>query len=106
LACKSRSKDTPKPTRHNINFVNYDQSSSDDEPKEVYAVEMVWPAKAKLSSYTSLQPIQRNRQEEVNFTFNVAKCDKIFDELVKSDNIKMTRTIPPADELKRKTYCK
>jgi hypothetical protein len=40
------------------------------------------------------------------FTFNVTKCDKIFDELVKSGNIKMTHTIPPVDEVKRKTYCK
>jgi hypothetical protein len=33
-------------THHSINLVNYDQSSSDDEPKEVHAAEMVWPAKA------------------------------------------------------------
>ena len=45
-------------------------------------------------------------QEEIKFTFNVAKCDKIFDELVKSGNIKMTHNIPPIDELKRKAYCK
>jgi hypothetical protein len=31
---------------------------------------------------------------------------KIFDELVKSGNIKMTHTIPPANELKKKAYCK
>jgi hypothetical protein len=47
-----------------------------------------------------------NQQEEVNFTFNVAKCDKIFDELLKNDNIKLTHTIPPPDELKRRAYCK
>jgi hypothetical protein len=33
LACESQSKDTPKAAHHNINLVNYDQSSSDDEPK-------------------------------------------------------------------------
>jgi hypothetical protein len=49
-----RSKDTPRIARHNINLVNYDQSSSDEEPKEVYAVEMVWPTKAKPSSCSSL----------------------------------------------------
>jgi hypothetical protein len=42
----------------------------------------------------------------MEFTFNVVKCDKIFDELVKSDNIKMTHTISPTDELKRKARCK
>jgi hypothetical protein len=53
-----------------------------------------------------LQPVQKNRQEEVKFTFNVAKCDKIFDELVKSCNIKVTRTIPPLNEIKGRAYCK
>jgi hypothetical protein len=72
----------------------------------VYAAEMVWRAKAKPSSCTSPQPVQKNRPEEIKFTFNVAKYDKIFDELVKSGNIKMTHTIPPTDEFKRKAYCK
>jgi hypothetical protein len=31
---------------------------------------------------------------------------KIFDELVKSGNIKVTRTLPPLDELKRCAYYK
>jgi hypothetical protein len=31
------------------------------------------------------------------FTFNVAKFDKIFDELLKNGNIKLTHTIPPPD---------
>jgi hypothetical protein len=30
-----------------------------------------------------LQPVQKKRQEEIKFTFNVGKCDKIFDELLK-----------------------
>jgi hypothetical protein len=37
LACESRCKGTQKTTRHNVDLVNYDQGSSDDEPKEVYA---------------------------------------------------------------------
>jgi hypothetical protein len=53
-----------------------------------------------------LQPIQQVRQEEVKFTSNVAKCDKIYDGLLKSSNIKINHTIPPIDELKRRTYCK
>jgi hypothetical protein len=35
----------------------------------------------------------------------IAKCDKIFDELVKNGNIKGTHTLPPLDELKRCAYC-
>jgi hypothetical protein len=52
-----------------------------------------------------VHPVQKNKQE-VKFIFNVAKCDKIFDELVKSRNIKLTHIIPPRDELKRRAYCK
>jgi hypothetical protein len=44
--------------------------------------------------------------KKVKFTLNVAKCDKIFDELVKSGNIKVTHTLRPLDELKRCAYCK
>jgi hypothetical protein len=44
--------------------------------------------------------------KEVKFTINVVKCDRIFDELVKNDNIKLTQTIHHIDELKRHSYCK
>jgi hypothetical protein len=48
----------------------------------------------------------KKRQEEVKFTFNVGKCDKIFDELLKNGNIKINHTVPSADELKHRAYCK
>jgi hypothetical protein len=80
--------------------------NSDDESTDVYTTELVWPAQAKPSSCSYLQSIQMNRQEEVKFTFNFAKCDKIFDELLKNGNIKLMHTIPSPDELKRHAYCK
>jgi hypothetical protein len=52
----------------------------------------------------TLKPVHKNQPEEIKFTFDVAKCDKIFDELHKAGCIKMSHTIPPLDELKRKTY--
>jgi hypothetical protein len=67
-----------------------DSSSSGVEPKEVYDAKLLWLAKAKLSAWSSLQLIQKNRQGEIKFTFNVAKCDKIFDELLKNGNIKLS----------------
>jgi hypothetical protein len=54
MVCECRSKDTTRATRHNINLVDYDQNSSNADPKEVCAAEMVWPAKAKPSSCSSL----------------------------------------------------
>jgi hypothetical protein len=44
--------------------------------------------------------------EEVKFTFNVGKCDKIFDELLKNGNIKINHNVPSAVELKHRAYCK
>jgi hypothetical protein len=106
LVCESRSKETTKNIRHNVHIVECDQNSSDDESMEVYAAEMVWLRQTKYSACSSLQPVQKKRQEEVKFTFNVGKCDKIFDELLKNGNIKINHIVPSADELKRRAYCK
>jgi hypothetical protein len=71
--------------------------------KKIQVAELVWPAKAKSSARSPLHSAQK---EKVKFTFNVAKCDKIFDELLKNGNIKMSHTIPPIEELKKCVYCK
>jgi hypothetical protein len=88
LACESRSKEIAKTIRHNVHIVECDQSSSNDESAEVYVAEMVWQKQAKSSACSFLQPVQKKRQEEVKFTFNVGKCDKIFDELLKMATLK------------------
>jgi hypothetical protein len=95
LACESRSKELVKIVHHNIHIVEHNQSSSDNEPKEVCTVEMVWPEQAKSLACSSLHLVQRKQQEEVKFTFNVVKCDKIFDELLKNGNIKIDYTVHP-----------
>ena len=71
-------KDTYKPHRSNTHILDHDSDSLDDDSKEVYAAEFVWPSKAKPGSVPSLKPIQKNRQEELKFTFDVSKCDQIF----------------------------
>jgi hypothetical protein len=88
-----------------VHLVECDPSSSDDKFVDVYTVKLVWPTKAKPLACSFLHPVQKNRHE-VKFTFNIAKCDKIFDELLKSGNINVSQTIPPLDELKRHAYCK
>jgi hypothetical protein len=97
LACESRFKETSKSVAHTIHLVERD--NSDDESADVYTVEFVWPIKTKSSACSSFQPVQKNRQEEIKFTFNVSRCDRIFDELLKNSNIKLTHTIPPMNEL-------
>jgi hypothetical protein len=44
---------------------------------------------------------KRIDKNKLNLLFNVAKCDRIFDEIVKSGII-----LFPIDELKRRAYCK
>jgi hypothetical protein len=100
------SKDSFKHTHRTVNYVDCDFDSSSDESNDVYATEFCWPSKAKSYSCDSLKPVHKNWQEEIKFTFDVVKCDKIFDELHKADCIKMPYTIPPLDELKWKTYCR
>ena len=47
------------------------------------------------SSYASLKPIQKNRKEDIKFTFDVSKCNRIFDEFLHLGHTKITHTIPP-----------
>ena len=102
----NKEKDNFKSRRSNVHVIDYDSDSSDDSDKEIYAAEFVWPSKEKSYSCSSLKPASKGRQEEIKFMFDVSKCDCIFDELLKSRNIKLTHTIPPLEELKRRAYCK
>jgi hypothetical protein len=55
-------------------MVYCDQSSSNDELQDKYATEMVQPKQAKSLVCSSLQSVQKKRQEDVKFMFNVGKC--------------------------------
>jgi hypothetical protein len=89
-----------------VHIIDYDSNSSNDSDKEVYVDELIWPSKEKSYSCSSLKPASKGRQEEIKFTFDVSKCDHIFDELLESRNIKLTHTLPPLNELKWHAYCK
>jgi hypothetical protein len=102
----NKEKNNFKSRRSNVHIIDCDSDSSNDSDKEVYAAEFVWPSKEKSYSCSSLKPASKGRQEEIKFTFDVSNCDRIFDELLKSGNIKLTHIIPPLEELKRRAYCK
>ena len=59
----------------------------------------VWPSAAKPYSCASLKLTQKSRKEEMKFTFNVSKCDRIFDKLLRLEHIKISHIIPPLEEL-------
>ena len=92
--------------RPNTHALEYHSDSSDDESKDVYAAKFVLSPNDKPSTCASLKPISKNRHDEVKYTFDVSKCDRIFDELARLGKIKFSHTIPLVDELKRRAYCK
>jgi hypothetical protein len=102
----NKEKDNFKSRRFNVHIIYYDFDSSNYSDKEVYAAEFIWPPIEKAYSCSSLKSTIKGRQEEIKFTFDVSKCDRIIDEFLKSGNIKSTHTIPPLDEFKRHAYCK
>jgi hypothetical protein len=63
-------------------FLSNNVDASDDESGNVCATEFAWSSKDKAHTCASLKPIHRNQRDEMKFTFNVSKCDKIFDELL------------------------
>ena len=71
-----------------------ESNCSNDEGKDVYAAEFAWPSNNKSCTYGSLKPIQKNQQDNIKFTFDVSKCDRICDELNKSGHIKLSHVIP------------
>ena len=52
--------------------------SSDVENSEIYAAEFVWSSSDKPSTCASLKPIPKNRHDEIKYTFDVTKCDRIL----------------------------
>jgi hypothetical protein len=102
----NKEKDNFKSCRSNVHIIDYDSVSLNNSDKEVYVAEFVWPSKEHSYSRSSLKPTSKGRQEEIKFTFDISKCDRIFDELLKSGNIKLTHTISPLEDLKKRAYCK
>jgi hypothetical protein len=108
LAIECRSKEYQENHKHHhssMHTLECNSDYSDDESKDVYATEFIWPSQAKSYTCSALKPIHKNWQEE-KFTFDVSKYEKIFDELYKNGYIKITHTIPLLEELKRRAYCK
>ena len=108
LAVESRSKESQESHRHHrssVHALECNSNCSDDESNDVYAAEFAWPSQAKPFTCSALKPIQKNRQDE-KFTFDVSKCERIFDELYRIGYVKMSHTLPSLEELKRRAYCK
>jgi hypothetical protein len=94
-----------KVKRH-VHLLNHEYDNLNDCGEDVYAAEFTWSSKDTPHTCASLKPIHRNQQDEMKFTFDVGKCDKIFDELLSIGKIRLSHAIPPIDDLKKHAYCK
>jgi hypothetical protein len=63
-------------------MVKYSSESSDDEQADMCVAEWNWTSKSKPFVCSSLKAASKSQQDEMRYTFDVAKCDKIFDYLL------------------------
>jgi hypothetical protein len=89
-----------------VHVIKHSLDSLSDESNEVLTAKFVWPSKAKSLTCDALKPTHKKRHDDIKYTFDIAKCDNFFDELHKGGYIKFSHTLPPLEELKRRSYCK
>jgi hypothetical protein len=63
-------------------MVEYSSESSDNEEVIMCVDEWNWGSKSKPFVCSSLKPASKSWQEEMCYTFDIAKCDRIFDYLL------------------------
>jgi hypothetical protein len=68
--------------KRHVNMVEYDSESSDDEDADMCVTECNWGSKCKPFICSSLKPALKIWQDEMRYTFDIAKCDRIFDYLL------------------------
>jgi hypothetical protein len=90
---------------HHMHFL--EDESDDEDGNEICVAEWVEKPGGKPISCSFLKPNER-RRDEMRYTFNVSKCDHLFDLLLRGGVIQLTEghVIPSADILAEKTYCK
>jgi hypothetical protein len=99
--------DKSRNERH-VNTVKYSSESSDDEEDDICIAEWSWGSKSKPFVCSTLKPTSKSRQDEIRYTFNVAKCDRIFDYLLQEKQVKLPsgHVLPSPEQLKKHAYCK
>ena len=81
ISAESRLKeshDAYKSNCHIVHVIGDHSNFSDDENREVFPAEIKWPTENKMVTCPSLKPIHKNQGDEIKFTFDSSKCDRIF----------------------------
>jgi hypothetical protein len=84
-----------------------DEEADDEEGNKNCIAKWVEKPGDKPISWSFLKP-NRGWREEMRYTFDMSKCDHLFDLLLRGGVIRLTKghIIPNADILAKKTYCK
>jgi hypothetical protein len=84
-----------------------EEEADDEEGNEICVAEWAEKPGDKPISCSFLKP-NRGWREEMRYTFDMSKCDCLFDLLLQGGVIQLTEghVIPSADILVKKTYCK
>jgi hypothetical protein len=84
-----------------------DENPVSDGDTEVCVAEWIDAPKGKhvACSFLKLGP---GKKDEMRFTFDVSKCDKLFDMLLQNNIIRLKggHVIPTSEQLAWKKYCK
>jgi hypothetical protein len=72
-----------------INIIEYGSESSDDDEADMCVTEWSSVSKSKPFVCSSLKLASKSRQDEIHFTFDVTKCDRIFYYLLQEKQIKL-----------------
>jgi hypothetical protein len=91
--------------KHHVHYV--DDEVKDEEGNEICVAEWVEKPGDKPISCSFLKP-NGGRRDETKYTFDVSKCDRLFDLLLRGGVIRLTEghVIPNTDILAMKTYSK
>jgi hypothetical protein len=63
-------------------MVEYNSESSDDEEANMCVAEWNWGSKSKPFVCSHLNLASKSQQDEMRYTFGIAKCGRIFDYLL------------------------
>jgi hypothetical protein len=92
--------------KQGVNFVD-EEASNNESDAEICMAEWVDMPKNKPIMCPFLKP-NSGRKDEMRFTFDVPKCDKLFDVLVQGGVIRLKEghNIATPESLAKKRYCK
>jgi hypothetical protein len=92
---------------HIINVVDYDNASAREYDIDICVAEWVQESESKPFACSALTPTPVKKKER-KYTFDVSKCDRIFDMLLQERLIRVREglVIPLPEELAGRDYCK